>query len=1009
MQGSGSERESRGIVSLALRALTELVLRAPWTTLTLCVALAIASSYLTATRLQFKTSRADLISPEVDYQRRWLAYIDQFGDASDIVVVVEGPNREAIGNAVLDLGRTAEQDTTHFRSVFYQVDAQKLRQKGLQYLHPDQLQEILNQLGEYGPLLRGDRFGLLTISKVIRNLGQRVEETNAVEGLPPEELAANLEPLFEQINRLAGSLDLFLQNQSDFVSPWPELVRPDPAFAKLESRLGPLLNAEGTMGFIKAQPVLKDNDFSGATGPIDHLRELIRQKSAEHPGVSFGLTGIPVLENDEMRESQRAMVSASTVSFIGVAVLMIIGFRALHYPIIAQIMLTIGIAWAFGFATLAVGHLNILSVSFTAMLIGLGIDYATIYLMRYLELRHHGWSLHDALLEAVTRVGPGTLTAACSTAIAFAVALLTDFVGIAELGLIAAGGILLAVAATFLLVPALVSVFDRRLAPSQVPNPFAADRTRRFIARHPLLVMSLFAFCVGCLAPQGFPVRYDCNLLNLQARGLPSVEIQDRIFKSSQDGSILFAVSLADSPAQVLELRQKFEKLPSVHHVHEIASMLPAFPPEDTRLMVDSIRASLSELPAAAPAPGRIDPAVIGGEFQEVETILQAFQIPSAVNARVSVSQFLDRLSELDGVVQANLLRAYHVAMTGDLLKKLKSAYSASSPEPVSAADFPPALARRFISEQGKWLLQIHPKEDVWEEAPLSRFVAEIRSVDPDATGTPVQTFEATRAIYRGYVDVGIYALIIVVVMLLLDLRSFTDAALAMLPPLVGGVMTVGVLGLVGVPLNPANLIILPLIVGIGVDGGVHVLHDFHQYRGSRYRISPSTFSAIVLNQATTVVGFGSLMMAAHRGLFSLGLVLSVGVISCMLVAVILLPAMLVFVSQSRRRAELDAALELTADPAPEDGNLDNSPRLSGATGEGRPLAGALIGDAASTAALARTRSGELQPPSSWLDSSLPPATILGTGKNLPPTGKRTEPAPLSAIGVTRRTAPAQP
>ena len=248
MQGSGLERESRGIVSLALRALTELVLRAPWTTLTLCVGLAIASSYLTATRLQFKTSRADLISPEVDYQRRWLAYIDQFGDASDIVVVVEGPNREAIGNAVLDLGRTAEQDTTHFRSVFYQVDAQKLRQKGLQYLHPDQLQEILNQLGEYGPLLRGDRFGLLTISKVIRNLGQRVEETNAVEGLPPEELAANLEPLFEQINRLAGSLDLFLQNQSDFVSPWPELVRPDPAFAKLESRLGPHARRSARVG-----------------------------------------------------------------------------------------------------------------------------------------------------------------------------------------------------------------------------------------------------------------------------------------------------------------------------------------------------------------------------------------------------------------------------------------------------------------------------------------------------------------------------------------------------------------------------------------------------------------------------------------------------------------------------------------------------------------------------------------------------------------------------------------
>lgn len=984
MDDTLSQREHRGILSRSLRALTERVLLAPWVTLLVCVGLAVASGFVTAKHLKFHTSRSDLISPDADYQRRWLSFTSQFGDVSDMVVVVEGPNRAAISDAVLDLGRAAERDTTHFRHVFYEINADKLRRKGLQFLTPEQLQEILNQLDEYGPLLRGERFGLLTISKVIRSLGQRVEETSAVEGLPPDEIAANLEPLFEQINRLAGSLDLYLGNPKQFVSPWPELVRPDPEAMQVEARLGPLLNSTGTMGFVKAQPVLLANDFSGGTAAIDRMRALVSEIQARHPGVSFGLTGIPVLENDEMRESQASMVSASTVSFIGVAVLMILGFRALHYPIIAQIMLTIGLAWSFGFATLAVGHLNILSVSFTAMLIGLGIDYATIYLMKYLDLRHKGWSLHDALLEAVTSVGPGTVTAAMSTAVAFAVALLTDFVGIAELGLIAAGGILIAVAATFVLVPALVAICDRRLAPAQVPNPFAANRFRRFVSRHPLLVMGVFALILGGLIPEATTLRYDCNLMNLQAKGLPSVQIQDRIFEKNKDGSILFAVSLANSREEALSLKAKFERLPTVRHVHEIASMFPRHSADDTRLMVESIHASLSELPENPPLPVSIDPETIGNEFHEVEKLLERYQAPSALAARVSLGQFLDRLSELgdesDGRAQAKALRGYHAAMTADLLGKLQGAYRASNAEPVNASDLPVALARRFMSEQGKWLVEIHPQEDIWDEAALGRFVADVRSVDPEATGTPLQTYEATRAIYRGYLDVGLYATVIVVVMLLIDLRSFTDVALAMLPPVVGAVMTAGMLGLVGVPLNPANLIILPLIVGIGVDGGVHVLHDFRQSNGSRYRISPSTFGAIVLNQLTTVVGFGSLMMAAHRGLFSLGLVLTVGVVSCMVVAVVLLPAMLVFVSQARKRAELDSVYE-------------SEPVM-----------------AESVATAVRPSSVEPVNPA-WLDGSTPPATILGTGKHLPPASiakRLPEIAPLSAIGVARRAAPAQ-
>jgi hypothetical protein len=585
---------------------------------------------------------------------------------------------------------------------------------------------------------------------------------------------------------------------------------------------------------------------------------------------------------------------------------MVIGFRGIRYPLMAQALLMVALAWSFGWAAASVGHLNILSVSFTAMLIGLGIDYATIYLIKYLDLRHKGWGVHGALMESVTSVGPGTLVAAASTAAAFAVALLTDFTGVAELGVIAGGGILLAVLCSFIVLPAMIALLDRRFPVRSMPSPFSADKLRRGIARHPLKIMAAFALLLGLVAPHGFPVKYDTNLLNLQARGLPSVEIQQRIFEQSDDGSILFAVSMAASPKEALDLKAKFEKLPSVHHVVEVASMLPPHPSEEVRLMVQGIHETLSQLPETPPVPGRLDPSVVGAEFEQIEGVLKEFTSPSALEARVSVSQFLDRLEKLPVTDQVSVLRDFQFAMTSDLLDKLHEARKASNPDPVTVADLPPALASRFLSESGQWLLQVFPKSELWDEEPLAAFIKDVRSVDPEATGTPLQTHEATQAIFRGYLEVGFYALGIVVVMLLLDLRSLTDALLAMVPPLAGGVLTLGMLGLAGVPLNPANLIILPLIVGIGVDGGVHVLHDFRARRGSRYRVSGSVFGAIVLNQLTTVVGFGSLMMAAHRGLFSLGFVLTLGVVNCMVVAVVLLPAMLVFVARSRYFAEVE-------------------------------------------------------------------------------------------------------
>ncbi|HTI50563.1 MAG TPA: MMPL family transporter, partial [Planctomycetaceae bacterium] len=403
----------------------------------------------------------------------------------------------------------------------------------------------------------------------------------------------------------------------------------------------------------------------------------------------------------------------------------------------------------------------------------------------------------------------------------------------------------------------------------------------------------------------GLNMKYDYNLLHLQSTGLESVEVQSRIFEQS-DSSLLFAVSLADNPRQVLELKRKFEALPTVHHVEELAAILPRYQSEETQLLVQGVHAELSHLPARPPAPRDVAPKQIGEELEAIEAALKSSPSPSASSLRERIDHFLDQLDRMTDREQVQVLREYQGRLSADLLMRLRGLEAISGTDPVGPADLTPTLVSRFLSPNGKWLLQIYPSSQIWDIEPLEKFIADVRSVDPEATGTPLQTYEASKAIKRSYETIGLYALVAVCVLLIIDFRNLADCLMALLPPLAGAGLMFGLLALWHIDLNPANLIVLPLVIGLGVDGGVHVVHDYRLQRGL-YAPSASVINAIIVNATTTMVGFGSMMIAAHRGLYSLGLVLTIGVGTCLVVAVVLLPAVLTVVSQWRKAPSMTA------------------------------------------------------------------------------------------------------
>ena len=250
-------------------------------------------------------------------------------------------------------------------------------------------------------------------------------------------------------------------------------------------------------------------------------------------------------------------------------------------------------------------------------------------------------------------------------------------------------------------------------------------------------------------------------------------------------------------------------------------------------------------------------------------------------------------------------VRELETRLAGDLLADLHRLKGVATPTAIQLTDLPICLRERFIGQTGRWQVQAYAKENLWDIAPLERFVAEVRTVDPEATGKPFGTLEGLRAMQSGFIRAGIYAFFVIVVVLALDFRSVKYTAMGFVPLAVGVVMLLGVMALTGQSLNPANMIALPLIVGVGVDNGVHVLHDFRNRRRRPYALAATTGKGIMVIALTTVLGFGMLMVSNHRGLSSLGFVLALGVTTCMVAALVLLPSLLCLVGEHRaRRAE---------------------------------------------------------------------------------------------------------
>ncbi len=898
-----------GLRSRLLVAWMAWVLPRPYLVLGLCFGLAVASVIYTALFLDFKTSQLDLISPTnplLSLAKR----IKPFEARDSFTVVIEASDPH---KAVCFLGRIVERlegDKAHYKEVFYRIDPQLIRPWALLYLEEKEIQDLKTRIEEYPTLVRGilQRPDLENFLELVnREMSARMVGALFTDFLKldaeSQEVGARSKPmdLGFLITVLEGMWS-HLEGKPIYRSPWSAFFQGGAWDRDLE---GYFWASEKRFLLFFVTPRLEKATFLRGKASLDHLRGVIKEVGLEFPDVRVGVTGQEALRTDEMSVALGDMSWATWISFAGVWALMAIFFRSEGRTFIRMISMVVGMCWTFGWATLFVGHLNILSMVFAPLLVGIGVDYGIHWFARMEEEeKQSDRSVQEVIQVVAARSGPGILTAGISAAVSFIPFILTGFKGLVELGLISGVGILIHLLADFTVLPVL-SLFARGpkrkeggsepLAKSS--NLFRWDRRKAGWILLGAMGVSVISLIMGTR------VGFDLNPLNLQAKGTESVEWAERLQEGSKR-SVIYASSLAESMEELREKSQAFKALPTVHKVQSVLTLLPQEQESKAQILrsISWDLPLLKDSPAQTPAPRK---EVLRDLLERIRFKMDDSEADKWGARRPLVEQITavrsltgQILDALDKVQDANwVLAQYQRPFREDILDAFDLIHQAANSRTMQMDDLPQALKDRFWRD-GQYLVRIFPWDNIWDPEPRDRFVAELRSVDPRVAGDAVTLHEFTDDFRRATIQAALYALVGNFLLLLITFRRWLQPLIALVPVLAGVLWILGAMGLLGLNFNLANSIYLPLVVGAGTEYGIILLHRWREGLMEPGGMPKSTAKGVILAELTTTAGFGSLMICRHRGIFSLGALAFAGSFCVLGAAVLVLPAMLAYLKE---------------------------------------------------------------------------------------------------------------
>jgi hypothetical protein len=841
--------------------------RFPWPIIVLALVAAASAAVYSARHFAINTDVNKLISRELDWRQREAEFEKAFpGHFGSTLVVIDAPTAEYASRAAAELGTKLKAQPQLFPSVNDIGGSEFFARNGLLYRPTEDVASFAKGLGQAAPLV-----GTLVGDPSLRGLTR----TLSLGLIGVQSKLTTLDALARPLSMASTTIEGVLAGRPASFSWQAMLNGQDPGPADLRR-------------LIEVRPVL---DFS-ALQPGQVSSKAIRQAASDLQldkkyQARVRLTGSVPMADEEFATVQDGALENAIGTVITVLVILWLALKSARLIVAVFINLVVGLALTAAFGLMMVGALNMISVAFAVLFVGLGVDFGIQFSVRYRAERHDVPELAPALVQAAEKIGVPLTLAAAAVAAGFLSFLPTDYRGVSELGQIAGVGMLIAYVTSITLLPALITVLN----PTGEAEPIgysALAPIDRFLQVHrvPVIVGTLAVAVLG--APLLYYLTFDFDPIHLRSPKTESISTLLALGGDPQAGSN----SVNIITASLNEAASAADKLRTLPQVLEVKTLL-SFVPQDQDKKLGLIRDLNRQLGPALQKPGSSKPptdadniAALNGMADQLNKIA-GNTTGAGADAAKRLAADAVKLAQANEEMRARAQNAF-IAPLETGIAQLRGFLTAQQ---ISRDNLPAALKQLWITPDGRARVEVAPKGDTNDTEVLRSFARAVLAVYPNATGGPISILESSRTVVRAFLEAGFYALVSIAILLWIVLRRFGDVLLTLVPLLLAGVVTLEICVLIDMPLNFANIIALPLLLGVGVAFKIYYILA---WRSGRTNLLQSSLTrAVIWSALTTATAFGSLWLSQHPGTSSMGKLLALSLACTLAAAVLFQPALM--------------------------------------------------------------------------------------------------------------------
>ncbi len=807
-----------------------------------------------------------LISPDLDWRQRDIAFEKAFDQERLILAVVEAPTAEFAGAAGAMLTAKLASDHNHFEAVQQLGGGPFFERNGLLFLPTDEVKQITGQFSEAAPLVE-----IMAGDPSLRGLTAALE--TALVGLKRGQFA--LDSTARPFSLISQSIEDVLTKGSGFFS-WRELASDKP------------LTDSDRRVLIQIKPYLDFNALEPGKDATDAIRSAaVDLDIAGKFGARVRLTGPVPIANEEFATVQEGAVVNGVGTVLIVLVILWLALRSPKIILAVSATLFMGLAITTAVGLMMVTSLNLLSIAFAVLFVGLGVDFGIQYSVRYRSERFKTDDLEKALLIAAKRSAVPLSLAAMATAAGFLSFLPTDYKGVSELGKIAGVGMLIAFFASITILPALLRLLNPSGEKEPVGYAFLAPLDR-FLEDHRVAIVGGTIAVVILGAPALYFLRFDFNPIHLRNAKVESIATYLDLRRDPDTGANAINV-MVKSEQEARQVEARLAEVPEVARTRSLETFIPADQPEKLKLIAQG-----AKILGPALNPGSIDPPpsdkenvdALKGTADSLRKAAGSDQGPGAAAAK-RLADDLTRLADSNEATREKAQATFvePLKITFEQLRQLLTA------EPVTLESLPPDFVSLWKSKDGIMRVEALPRGDPDNNETLRKFASAVLAAAPTAIGGPVSILKSGDTIVKAFIEAGLWALISISLLLWLALRRITDVLLTLVPLLVAGAVTLEICVLIGLPLNFANIVALPLLLGVGVAFKIYYVTA---WRSGRTNLLQSSLTrAIFFSALTTATAFGSLWLSSHPGTASMGKLLALSLITTLAAVLLFQPALM--------------------------------------------------------------------------------------------------------------------